>query len=208
MRGGRVTHGGWAGAGLLAVMCEPHRLNKNRPSDSRPRISYSVFFAAFDMTRRVGLRVKAFFGGDVQNDWSNVVVLNHLERRTGDSKAAPTRARVAQATTIVAGGVAASLAAEVAGRPIRACQKLMQQALAPEFTAWRLHPVIHTLRTRGIRPFFRPDQPQLTSMRAAEKGMMRESVMMRMIKRVRWRIVAVGPWGLGFLVWSYVGGEV
>jgi cyanate permease len=28
------------------------------------------------------------------------------------------------------------------------------------------------------------------------------------LKRVGWRMAAVGPWGFGFLVWAYVGGEV
>jgi len=44
------------------------------------RLSYSVFFAAFDMSRRVGLRVKALSGGDTQSDWNNILVLDLLTR--------------------------------------------------------------------------------------------------------------------------------
>ena len=156
------------------------------------------------MTRRVGLRVKAFFGVNTQTERSNVVILDVPQQRTRESKAVPTRARAAQAATIVAGGVAASLAAEVAGRPIKACQKIMQQAPSPNVTAWRPNPVIHALRTQGLRPFLRPDQPQPSLASSTEKG----RVMTRMVKRIGWRMVAVGPWGLGFLAWSFVSGEV
>ena len=156
------------------------------------RLSYGVFFAAFDMTRRAGLRVKALFGGNVQTEWSNFIAYDQHDRGT---TATPTRARIAQATTIVAGGVLASLSAEMAGRPFRACQRISQQA-----TAGGQQRIISVLRTQGLRPFLRPDRP--ASQPDKERGMVRAA------KRMGWRMAAVGPWGLGFLVWAWVGGEI
>ncbi len=120
------------------------------------RLSYSVFFAAFDMTRRVGLRVKAFFGGDIQPDWANTSVLEMPSKDKESST--PTFARIAQATTIVTGGVAASLAAEVAGRPFRARQRITQQAAVADL-ARHPNPIVHAFRTQGFHPSLHPDEP-------------------------------------------------
>ena len=40
------------------------------------RLSYGVFFATFDITRRVALRVKAFFGGQIQPGWDNFISID------------------------------------------------------------------------------------------------------------------------------------
>ena len=86
------------------------------------------------MTRRVGLRVKAFVAGQTDQAWGNFVVFDRedasdfageLPRGTITSNA-PTSARVAQAVTIVGGGVAASYLAELVGRPVKTCQRLVQ----------------------------------------------------------------------------------
>ncbi|WVQ93935.1 hypothetical protein IAU59_001013 [Kwoniella sp. CBS 9459] len=217
---------------------------------ARDALSYSCFFAAFDVTRRVGLRVKALFGGSIQANWDNILVLDFPDdeptysasndrSRDGSTvgsaagpESVPTKARVAQAATIVTGGVLASLLAEAAGRPFRACQRIMyvhsraqEQALArlkqgtkpilvggPEVPNlgkdW--NPILKTFREKGWRPFLQPDKPPVNmgSTQPIEGMVKREPRLMRGLKRVGWRLAAVGPWGFGFLVWAWVGGEV
>jgi hypothetical protein len=151
-------------------------------------VSYACFFAAFDMSRRLGLRVKAFFGGGIQQGWGNFIALDINQDSTGK---APTIARVAQAVTIVTGGVVASVTAEVAGRPFKACQNLRQAK----------KPVLHVLRTEGVRPFIRSTHP-ITALDPST------GVLRRTLRRGVFRLAAVGPWGAGFLVWAWVGGEI
>jgi len=167
------------------------------------RLSYGVFFAAFDITRRCGLRMKALFGGSTNPDWNNILTITRPGDDTitdGSPKATPTRARVAQATTIVAGGITASILAEIAGRPFRTCQRLMtEKANAPgRLSQW--NPVLEMYKNQGVRPFLRKDTG--ASMAIKERGVG------LMVKRLGWRLAAVGPWGFGFLVWAWVGGEV
>ena len=187
------------------------------------------------MTRRVGLRVKGFFGGSVQRDWENFIIyspqpINAARGPESDfsistasspdttTKApTPTIARVAQATTIVSGGIAASLLAEFIGRPFRACQKIMhnaheitpeQAALKSSLAQFKQRPLVYTYRTRGMRAFVHPDDPPPSSTKPVERQLLTEPRLRRAIKRVGWRLAAVGPWGFGFLVWAWVGGEV
>jgi len=191
---------------------------------ARDALSYGVFFAAFDMTRRIGLRVKAFFSGDIQLDWNNFIFLDPPPSSTpsdisgglitsppSSQTEPPTKARVAQAITIVTGGVTASVLAEIAGRPFRTCQKLMtgnlDRGVAPGGQlVQRPNPVFETLRTQGLRPFFvRGDMPVL---KPAGPPLPLGGRMKRIGTRFMWRMAAVGPWGFGFLVWAWVGGEV
>lgn len=168
------------------------------------RLSYGVFFAAFDITRRCGLRMKALFGGSTNPEWNNLLTITRPSddiASNGGPKATPTRARVAQATTIVAGGVTASILAEIAGRPFRTCQRLMTEQAHASGSGLlvRGNPVLEMYRRQGIRPFLRKDG---TAMIIRERGVG------QMAKRLGWRLAAVGPWGFGFLVWAWVGGEV
>lgn len=165
-------------------------------------MSYSCFFAAFDMTRRMGLRVKAFFGGGVPGDWDNFITLGFLAT-SAEPSSTPTVARVAQATTIVTGGVIASLAAEMAGRPFKACQRMMQQAKHSGSSTRSFEPIVQAYKNRGLRPFLHPNDALTYSTSASLDSRLRRS-----LKRVGWRLAAVGPWGMGFLVWAWVGGEV
>lgn len=73
---------------------------------------------------------------------------------------------------------------------------------APGFMA-RGNPVVETYKAHGLRPFFRKDGV----MPATSDGQL-ERGLARMAKRFGWRLAAVGPWGAGFLVWAWVGGEV
>jgi hypothetical protein len=194
----------------LEVVCGKRCVRPRRThrfiADYLCRISYSVFFAAFDMTRRIGLRVKALFGGPIQTEWSGFLSINtHRSAtpvNTTKPESTPTIARIAQATTIVTGGIAASLAAEVAGRPIRACQRILD---SNPRTAGQANPVFQALRTRGLRPFL--TNPSNEPMYAASDVASR-STALRIMKKLGWKMAAVGPWGFGFLVWAWVGGEV
>ncbi|ORX34983.1 hypothetical protein BD324DRAFT_110123 [Kockovaella imperatae] len=166
---------------------------------ARDAISYSVFFAAFDVTRRVALRVRGFMTGTYEQSWSNFILFSPRQPTPNDEDSsghAPTSARVAQAVTIVTGGVMASVAAEVVSRPIRASQKILS---GPEALSSR-YPLLHTYKTQGIKPFIRSE----TSLARIAS----ESPLRRAVKRLGWRMAAVGPWGFGFLVWAWVGGEV
>lgn len=170
-------------------------LSRLHPTDRRCSVSYSCFFAAFDITRRVGLRVKTLFEGASQPDWRNFVSFSSDDEAVATPPGhTPTVARVAQATTIVAGGITASLVAEMAGRPFKACQRLSQHAGTDP------HPIRDAYRTQGLRPFIYPD--------ASKTPLPTARTLNNVVKRLGWRLAAVGPWGFGFLVWAWVGGEV
>ena len=180
-------------------------MTRESPSDvpsDRASLSYSVFFAAFDITRRTGLRVKAFFGGPISSEYDNIISFT-TPGEMSTNEQTPSTARVAQAITIVAGGVTASLAAEMAGRPFRACQNIMQAAKTnPSLSAAARNPILAAYRAHGIRPFIQSGHMEVKS------DLIAQSRLRRVVKRVGWRLAAVGPWGFGFLVWAWVGGEV
>lgn len=247
-------------------------------STDAPRFSYSIFFATFDLTRRLGLRVKAvttahvlenLVKGDklsaedteklrkvvketeeveaeVVKEKSKKAVLpaaqpgvqggvsppnehKHYQTPYGpvpkvpktlsplEQVAAarppsetPTAARVAQAVTIVLGGVAAASAAELSGRPFRKARRLAMRAqversnLPPGTPAdFKLkHPVLSFYRENGLRGFFKTDKPP----QPPAKGL--SGIALRICSRIGWRIAAMGPWGAGFLIFAWIGGEV
>jgi hypothetical protein len=231
-------------------------------------VSYGVFFATFDVTRRLGLRVKALFGGQIQPGWDNFVSIDFHDTPASNLPSSaklptyradaslppsetPTRARVAQAVTIVSGGVTASILAELAGRPFRTCQRVMtahkaslslpsdspvppSSALSSSqpasvstrpltkttgnMNSWQ-NPIYELYRREGLRPFFHREvyiQPISANaldatgatVAAGELEKTMKSRMKRVAMRVGWRVAAVGPWGLGFLCWSWAGGEL
>ena len=156
-------------------------------------VSYSCFFAAFDITRRIALRVKALLGGGgIPKDWGSFVVLNYE-----DTDSIPTIARVAQASTLVAGGIGASFLAEISRRPFQAFQKILEKE-----DSFHRHPILQTYHTQGLRPFLYP-KTSSTIPQQSSTGQLPKA-----LSRLGWRLAAVGPWGIGFLVWAYVGGEV
>lgn len=122
----------------------------------------------------------------------------------------PTAARVAQAVTIVLGGITAASVAEVSGRPFRNARRVAMRAQfernnLPSGTPveFRLkYPVLSYYRTCGLKGFFKTDKPP----QAPAKGFTGKAL--RVLSRIGWRLAAMGPWGAGFLIYSYVGGEV
>ena len=202
----------------------------------RDAIGYAFFFSTFDISRRVGLAVKAWLTPDDQlvlvgNEYGRVGS-GELVDEYGLHPKAPTRARLAQAACLVTGGITASFLAEYATRPMRKIEDLvkLKETRAPglEFKArpTRIRGLVRpfqstvlpmlrsTLRTEGLGGFFRNPAELHTPLSSRPGGMtaprpMRgmERVKMR-LTRFGWRLVAVGPHGLAFLVFAYLGGEV
>lgn len=188
------------------------------------RASYGIFFATFDITRRVGLRVKSVMsrraGGPVDGSAQGA------ESKAAELRAAaiappsqtPTSARLAQAVTIVTGGVVAAHFAEISGRPFRACQRYAgtataerarQEAAGKPVSERYRRPIRYVWQQHGLRAFLHRDEPPLAAKHQAEaqaKGVI--GVAARVAGRVVWRIASVGPWGLGFLMFAWIGGEV
>lgn len=169
---------------------------------ARDAVSYSIFFATFDITRRVGLRVKAIC---TRKHDPSISTAAAMAAKPSDT---PTHARLAQAGTIVAGGIIAAAAAEAAGRPFRQCSRICALAAAergklppgagavPE--RYR-HPIRWAYRRRGLRFFFHS-----TLHHEEHKG----SRVVRLLSRAGWKVASVTPWGVGFLVFAWIGGEV
>jgi len=156
------------------------------------------------MTRRAGLRVKALFGGPVSTHYKDFLAFAFSDGQITEHQDTPTIARVAQATTIVAGGITASLAAEMVGRPFRTCQRIMQNAKSnPTSSPPGYRPIVEAYRKRGWRQFVYSEQSLQSQLDLATQSRLHRS-----LKRMGWRMAAVGPWGFGFLVWAWVGGEV
>lgn len=204
----------------------------------RDAIGYALFFSTFDVSRRVGLAVKAWLTPDEQlvlvGDQSSLVGSGELVDEYGLHPKAPTRARLAQAACLVTGGISASFLAEYATRPMRRIEELakLKHTRAPglEFKAQakptrigglvrpfqsEVLPLIRsTLRKEGLRGFFKspaelgtPLSDRPGGMTAPRSGRVVERVKVR-LTRVGWRLIAVGPHGLAFLVFAYLGGEV
>ncbi len=185
---------------------------------ARDGVSYAVFFAAFDGSRRTGLEVKKMMmWRDPLSDSKDTVAIGNGE---ASLTSAPTSARLAQATTLVFGGISASLLAEFTSRPFRKLESFSRrkEARAPglEFSAHPNRGIVRPfnrtggvinmtgrlIKEQGWKSLFR--NPAGLS-RPTEKGWQKVSGKM---SRLGWRFAGVAPWGLGFLVFAYVGGEV
>lgn len=78
-----------------------------------------------------------------------------------------------------------------------------------------INPVWELYRSQGLRPFFRREGAEATPSSAMETAQGNGGIkagagarMKRAAVSFGWRLAAVGPWGFGFLVWAWVGGEV
>jgi hypothetical protein len=201
----------------------------------RDGLGYALFFSTFDVSRRVGLAVKAWLTPE-----DTVVLMDPtasgLGGRTGEvvdeyglHPTSPTRARLAQAACLVTGGISASFLAEFVTRPIRKIEDLakIKENRAPglEFKAkpTRIRGIVRpfqgsilplikaTFKQEGLNGFFKnPTElhtplSEKASSRRPVKGL--ERIKMRMT-RFGWRLIGVGPWGVGFVMFAYLGGEV
>ncbi|KAJ9096812.1 hypothetical protein QFC21_005083 [Naganishia friedmannii] len=192
---------------------------------ARDAVGYGLFFASFDVSRRAGLAVKA---------WLTPVERRTLApKEAADAMhpepLAPTSARIAQALCLVTGGISASFLAEFIGRPIRRTEDLYKarerQASGLHFAS---HPtrgvvkpfnsaseriVTNALREHGLRYFFRSPAEYhgpvaLQEARKTGQTVVTNRTIPARLQRLGWRLIGVGPWGFGFLIFAYLGGEV
>jgi hypothetical protein len=192
---------------------------------ARDALGYGLFFASFDLSRRAGLAVKAWLTPPEKRTLSPKEAADTMN----PEPLAPTSARIAQALCLVTGGISASFLAEFVGRPIRRIEDLVRakerQATGLHFAArptrGAVRPfsagsdriVLNTLKEHGVRWFFRSpaeyhgpvavQEAQKTGQRIAK----RVTIGAR-LQRFGWRMVGVGPWGFGFVVFAYLGGEI
>lgn len=184
-------------------------------------MSYSIFFATFDVTRRVGLHVKATTTRSELEKWGeaddlpdNPDVTHRVLAATAPSET-PTRARLAQAGTIVLGGIMAASAAEIAGRPFRTFQRVSTLAASERQRLKEMgekipdryqHPIKTLYQKGGFGAFMHRDgipKPLTSPLVRSWKATVKHAV-----SKTAWRVAAVGPWGFGFLVFAWIGGEV
>lgn len=199
----------------------------------RDAIGYALFFSTFDIFRRTGLAVKAWLTPEDQ-----LVLVGSEYGRVGTGEIvdefglhpkAPTRARLAQAACLVTGGITASFLAEFATRPMRKIEDLAKtkqkrapglefkarptriRGLVRPFQASVLPMIRSTYRSEGLGAFFRNPAELHTPLTDKAGGKMStgsvRGVRMR-LKRFGWRLVGVGPMGVAFFIFAYVGGEV
>ena len=155
-----------------------------------------MFFAIFEVTRRVATELKLFSLGFVQpfkaadvSDGRSTAAQRHLPR-------------VVHGFTLVAGGVAAGLAYEVVSRPWDVARNLAQIERVQSFATQRprrylIDIIERKIHDDGLLSFFRnaagKEERSLTS-----PGRQRLLAAARTLGRV-------GPWGVGFLVWETLG---
>lgn len=154
---------------------------------------FAIFFAIFDVTRRVAAHTKAIaqdFAGRIDNPdgRTNDILRRHIPR-------------VAHATTLVSGGVIAGLAYELSSRPWDIARKAVRidqiDAIAGGTQHSFVYIVLQKLRTDGLFSFF-----ENTSHVHQDKSM---SPLRRSLLSLGRTIARVGPWGVGFLVWEAFG---
>lgn len=192
-------------------------------------IAYGVFFGAFDISRRVGLGAKGWL---TARDAS----LNGAIYHPDGNQRAPTKARIAQAGCLITGGITASLLAEYVSRPFRKMESVIKKrerqssglefkgrspgvggvmkayggtvgsssSLASSYRAFQ-----ELRQTQGLRSLFQNEAASTINKRSPEYlALPRRTKVAMAAGRLGWKLVGVGPWGFGFLVFAYLGGEV
>ena len=153
---------------------------------------FALFFAIFDITRRVAVRTKAVAQGYIHKDASEDRKDDSLHRHIP---------RVVHATTLVSGGVIAGLAYELVSRPWDAARKAVRidrvSTAAEGGQRSFMHIIIQKLRDDGIISFFKNPthvhQDKSTSR------------LQRSLLSFGRTLARVGPWGVGFLAWEAFG---
>ncbi|GBE82050.1 hypothetical protein SCP_0404280 [Sparassis crispa] len=151
---------------------------------------FAVFFAMFDLTRRIALSSKI-----VSQDFLETTRIKFLARRSTRTHAP----RAVHGTTLVAGGVVAGLAYEVTCRPWDAARKAVHvhrtAATAESRTVQQI--LMQKWRDEGLLSYF--SNPTLTHYDASLPPFRR-----RLYSAMR-TLARVGPWGVGFLAWEAFG---
>ncbi|KAI4517627.1 hypothetical protein K523DRAFT_308902 [Schizophyllum commune Tattone D] len=148
---------------------------------------YGVFFAIFEITRRVSTWTAAWapraYRGYANDD--------------AKTKTEHNLSRTVHAVTLVTGGVIAGLAYEIVSRPFDVARRLV---LRDRFDKGSDHSpsrvILRKVRKEGIGHFFK--RPPSVEHTPAPRGVQRLQRGLRAIGRL-------GPWGVGFLVWEIYG---
>jgi len=128
-------------------------------------------------------------------------------RRLEEEHRSNSTARVAHGLALVSGGVIAGIGYEFMGRPLDVMKQLVHQndvhrrsTSDPPVPHHRF--ILEKLRQRGVLYFFR------APLSALHESVQDSSVGSRRIYAVLRTLARVGPWGVGFLVWEALGGEL
>lgn len=154
---------------------------------------FSVFFAIFEVTRRLSTELKVLSVGLLQP----FTVAN--ERPTSIQRNLP---RIVHGVTLVAGGVSAGLAYEVVCRPWDEARRLAHLDRLQSATVHRPRHHLFNLMTRKMR-----DDGLLSFFRGAtghDERLPMSLGRQRLLALAR-TLGRVGPWGVGFLVWEAFG---
>jgi hypothetical protein len=159
-----------------------------------------VFFAVFDLTRRVAAQTKA-----VSESVVDFVPLND-EKARSIKQHAP---RTIHGVTLVSGGVIAGLGYEIITRPWDAARRAVRlEEVTPGATSRYtrfaiIRAVTRLYHEQGVRGFFR--DPLTMGASADATAALKPGDRLRQRLWTGLRVLGrVGPWGVGFLVWEMV----
>lgn len=164
-------------------------------------LGFSLFFAVFDISRRTALHVRSTV--EERQRSLHPELMRELDRQHKSTSAM----RVAHGITLVSGGVIAGVGYELIGRPFDVMKQLVYRNDVHRRTSTD-PPVPHSrfilekLRERGMLYFFRAPQS------AVSDPTPDSNVLSRRCFAVLRTLARVGPWGVGFLVWEAIGGEL
>lgn len=157
-----------------------------------------MFFAIFEVTRRVAIQARYTSESAIQLLGSDTPEVQKLKKHTP---------RTVHGITLVAGGVTAGLAYEMFTRPFDVARRAVHleriaaaNAAPPRLPSSLVAAVAHKLKDDGVISFFR--DPANTA--SNTPIISREGVRRRLMSASR-MLARVGPWGVGFLVWESLG---
>ncbi|KAJ7929224.1 hypothetical protein B0H13DRAFT_941113 [Mycena leptocephala] len=147
---------------------------------------FAAFFAIFDITRRIALKIKAVTENVTRSD----------ESPSGNSSKKSHFPQFLHGATLVSGGVIAGLSYEVIGRPWDVARHAARLNLTNQEYRSPLVLITHKIQQEGFLSLFRdPTAASVNSPSTARDGYRRIYSILRTLARV-------GPWGVGFLVYQ------
>ena len=141
-------------------------------------LAFAVFFAIFDVSRRVAARASSFAKRVAESVLTKATPATQMHA-----------SRIVHSTTIVTGGLFAGLAYELVCRPFDVARRSLHDTQHSIGTT-----LITKFREEGVLAFFR--DPTRTALSSGSGY-----TWLRTLARL-------GPWGVGFLVWENFGPEL
>lgn len=162
-------------------------------------IGFAVFFAVFELTRRIAGHTKAI------SETMTSYVSSRNEKAEALRRHAP---RTIHGVTLVTGGVVAGLGYEMIIRPWDAARRAVHleetnPGASSRYTRYTVPRAVARLyRDEGLLGFFREPSAAIgngaiAALPPGDRLRLRAWTMLRVLGRV-------GPWGVGFLVWEMV----